>query len=600
MPKNKNTAQTKPLRKTTTTKTTASRKTIPGVILDMQHCTVLDSGERMWPRDQTRGGRDTSDTEYASSRMIKALQKGYESGPFTVPVSRRVGERELCVSYAVRISRGDRGQDPRVIDAFVIEVATGQQTKSTQITVRFGQDHPTMPTQRWVAVQANPTSLLSGQNIRPVTPTFKSLRRELAFQFTWPHLVVLAICEQADPGFEQPAVLADKLLSGLAVYQNIQFANYLTVPDKDKALSLDLIYALLHAMRIEKAGDRLGSFNIGELLGIKAQRFTKTEPDGRERTQTVVLRKMSGTRQLASLSFYDKAHQTGLNPSQARELGVAGLLRLDTTLMQRGIGKLLSDAEKLARREGLDGRLARNGAGQLTCTGANIVGAIAWIELYYSTQIGGVEHRGLLGWIVSRLLIDEFHLGELLTFSPKRWRRVKALFAELGERDPRYKQAFSAWRGVANGNQPLRVCLKGAGLSKASIARCLGQVRVLGLSGQVPPKYWVHLESLARDWGASTAELAAANKKIRTGEPVADLVRCWGDRVRPALAATSKAITTFDKNVPLVAAPVAGTLMLTKPDGRKLIATETSKHPAKARKTDKPSAKKGRGITELV
>ena len=151
---------------------------------------------------------------------------------------------------------------------------------------------------------------------------------------------------------------------------------------------------------------------------------------------------MSGTRQLASLSFYDKAHQTGLNPSRARELGVADLLRLDTTLMQRGIGKLLSDAEKLARREGLDGRLARNGAGQLTCTGANIVGAIAWIELYYSKHIGGIEHRGLLGWIVSRILIDEFHLGELLTFSPKRWRRVKPCSPSLVSATPATSRRF--------------------------------------------------------------------------------------------------------------------------------------------------------------
>ena len=152
---------------------------------------------------------------------------------------------------------------------------------------------------------------------------------------------------------------------------------------------LALIEAGYGARRFRKKGDHLESFSLGELLRVNAKLFAKRPRDGggsengREDIATNLMRKRSGSHDVGSLSWYDKAAQLGLSATQAREQGLADSLRLDITFQARGIAKMLTEAQRLAKKHGVDLTLDRTAAGEVVRSTKNIVDAISLIDGLY-------------------------------------------------------------------------------------------------------------------------------------------------------------------------------------------------------------------------
>ena len=102
----------------------------------------------------------------------------------------------------------------------------------------------------------------TGQNVCSVQPIMGSLRHELMVQFALPHLVLLATCRAADASFVVAPPYWRAISCGDALYQNVQFADYATVPDEMKAQTLDIVCASVHGVQVRSNGGKIVTFDI--------------------------------------------------------------------------------------------------------------------------------------------------------------------------------------------------------------------------------------------------------------------------------------------------------------------------------------------------
>ena len=76
----------------------------------------------------------------------------------------------------------------------------------------------------WVGLQGNGNALLSGQNTWPMQHIFKSPGAERAATLCSPYVVLMAVCQAADPSFVPPPMLMGSVMRGEAVFQNLQLS----------------------------------------------------------------------------------------------------------------------------------------------------------------------------------------------------------------------------------------------------------------------------------------------------------------------------------------------------------------------------------------
>ena len=221
---------------------------------------------------------------------------------------------------------------------------------------------------------------------------------------------------------------------------------------------------------------------------------------------------------------------------------------------------LLNEAERIARDQGLDAPLDRNGQGRVICSARNIIDACTVVDAYFTATVRRVEYRGLRGWLLVRCAVEQFHLGELLGFSSRRWGRAERLFDKWRSLDQRYTKALDAWFAVEREGKSLRDCFITAGLSAATADRRLAELRRVGFSGLVPRWYWLNREALSMTWGADDIELARFNRRVRLGKPVAKLVGRLETRMRPALHAARRGLLSVKESMAMTPVPIVGRL----------------------------------------
>ena len=249
-------------------RTTASR-----FVLDM-FCirTPLDS--------ECAGFKDVqaiqSNIAQGAPRLVKALSKAQRQSPLAVTVQHTVGkdsEKLIRVACTVSISGTviEGGTDDYAVFELELSSTAVPNAELTKITVRVSRDHPTEPTRYTVQIQGNATTLLTWQNTRPMHPLLGSLRYDLALQFSWPYLVVLAVCAKADPKFVPSKTLTSIFLSGMAIVQNGQFAFAVKVPESRKQAALGLLAETYVARRVMPVGSKVASYSIGKWLNVKAR-----------------------------------------------------------------------------------------------------------------------------------------------------------------------------------------------------------------------------------------------------------------------------------------------------------------------------------------
>ena len=94
----------------------------------------------------------------------------------------------------------------------------------TTIEVKFSRDDPTHPTHYRLALKANPTSLLTGQNVWPAALNLASVRHEMGFLLAWPAAVLMAISKAAKVGFQPTSAFRMAMFADAVQVMNIQFA----------------------------------------------------------------------------------------------------------------------------------------------------------------------------------------------------------------------------------------------------------------------------------------------------------------------------------------------------------------------------------------
>ena len=311
---------------------------------------------------------------------------------------------------------------------FIIHVGLqGSNGNGTTIEVKFSRDHQSHPTHYQLTLKANPTSLLTGQNIWPAMLNFKSARHEIAFLLAWPATVVMSVCMAANVDFRPSASFRKAMLGDAVELMNMQFAGEGFIPEGLKQVALALLEDAYQTRYYPNVDKKLKPFRIGDLVRVKARGY-----ESAHEIETTLLAKMSGDHHLASASFYDKGREQKLSQHAARSLGLKDQLRFDITLQKRGLNKLMSDSAQLARKNRVSNEMERFGSrSEYRTTAKNIINAIAMIDALYETCIDGKTYQGFKAWLMKAILFDEFHLDELFARSGDEVAKLDRLFEKL-------------------------------------------------------------------------------------------------------------------------------------------------------------------------
>ena len=192
---------------------------------------VLDMLHLKTPDVKVTGPGKAVGPDYIDRTSARSLQKALSAASKASPITSLVvthplgktGKGGIRIPYAVTVTKET---DPGATEHYAtftlkIEPLTIPSCK-TVIKVIFSRDVAEGASKYQIAVQANPTSLLTGQNTWPMQPITTSLRGDLAVQFAAPFVVIIAVCQHANPNFQPSPDLASTFLRGryMEILQN--------------------------------------------------------------------------------------------------------------------------------------------------------------------------------------------------------------------------------------------------------------------------------------------------------------------------------------------------------------------------------------------
>jgi hypothetical protein len=565
----------------------------PGFVIDMNHCTTPDTHHLMSsPKAQSLelGAGNTADAapnsepdgnslrvrEDACHRIMRALELATGRGTLDIAVAHDIHDRNLQIEYRAKVTAvnkaAPRGSASMATYVIAIELAK-QPGRRTRLEVKLGFRQRKENTEAWVGVQGNGGSLLSGQNTWPLRHIFKSPKAERAAMFCWPFLLLIEVCRAGAPGFEPPLSMLKSVLRGEAVYQNVQFAINLPMKEERKDLALGLIGAHYRSPAFKAKSTSLTSkvvsFDLGDMIGVTAERYIVRDNLDQPTCEGIMIQKWQGNNRAATLAFYDKALQLQLDQDEAEQRGLLDLIRADITLRKGDMAKMFTAAKEAAAGRSKTLEFQVNGRRQVTCSAANIITAIEALDRYYRPEPDEVDTRnsGFVGWLVAEVVCGWFYLKELLDDTPQRRKLVKAWMAKWSAKGSRYRKAFKRWTKAVQGHDTnLRKCLTGAGLSKDAADDRLRELRALGCSGRIPPRYWIALDEIKMGWGSTFEEAARFHRRGFANKPVGELLEVRRQRVKRALRSISRALDGIDHPSVLRTAPITGDL-ISREDG---------------------------------
>ena len=484
---------------------------VDAFVVDMLFATAADSSEGDQRSSADFGGALMPAESYAYCRALRrAARRGKILVPVKYPLSQKDGE-SITHELQFMVTEIIRKEAKKNYAVYEMDVSLpGGQSSLTKNTLSFGRDHHERPTRHWVGLQVNQTSLLTGQNAWPIERLNSNDRVHRAIAFGCPLVAINSLCAAVDRKFEPQSILhpnnADKL-----VIQNIQFAYSVPLKRDIQSESRSLIAAMYEGWRfVGKSGGGSNGYKLGKHLRVACLTKMGEQDAMNSEVGTVLLRKKSGTHDVASVSIYDKAAKDCTRSKLSNAAGEwhQSHQRIDVTLQARGIDKLLNSVKKLARKNGVDEPWEFNDRRKPLRSAANVLMAIELLEKLKGSKVGASPNVALIDWLRQHILFGEFHLDELVQFKATRLEKLDRLFRKKGRADVRYADGYLAWKQQQEKQVDLATCLKQQGLARTSVGRIMRKVRRIGFSGKVPHQFWKDLQLVSLCWGATAAEAA--------------------------------------------------------------------------------------------
>jgi hypothetical protein len=522
------------------------------VVLDMYHSSVQAPND---PNLDEYDDRLIVDRETIEA-MKRALKKAMDLGIIEVPTRRRQCGKRYGVTTRVEVKEEKNSRDRRSYFQVAMTLRwPDDDSAMTEITASFGRDD----TSEWFSLQGNPTSTLTGQNTWPMQLEFKP-EHQPTMMFAWPYMTFLAICRAADLEFKAPSSLVKRILRGGMTLQNAQFASYLQLPVADKTTFFALVGTAFRAPRVRarKEGG-LEAFDLGDRLNIKALPYEPAlTDDGIAPWASLMLCKKSGKNPFATLTFYDKAAKEKFTPAETAAEGLDDLIRADITLQTRGFEFLFSSTKKLADQRSEDLKFDLNANGKTVATVSNIVKAIEFLDLHYKCKIGKRTSLGFRSWLLNEIVRKQFHLREILGWTPRRWERVESWMSKWALKDFRYEIAFDRWRNAETENVSLYACLTGAGFHTGTAAERIKELEKMRLSDNIPPYYWINRRTIARSWGFTDDEEVEFWRLADLGKDTSVLEQVRETRLADGMKAARRVINRAHVVESVRSVPLAG------------------------------------------
>jgi hypothetical protein len=436
---------------------------------------------------------------------------------------------------------------------FVVSISSpGEKKPLSKFTVSFDIDDPSDPKGYSISIAASPTQLLTGRAALPAEGWFGIGYFDGLFLATVPWRMLLAVCRKADPKFRPSSSMLYSTL-GLAAVDRCTQRIRLAMPLVHAGLAMELMHSAYQPRRLMSDGKNLASFDIGDVLGVRSKLTGGLSRGGGSRA-AMILDAKSGTHPIATARFNARpASKSKPGASKVEQPKSTEFVGVEITLAERGIKRLVAEARRLAKQHGTYD--SASGMPNNALPAYVVEWAKALVEQHYVERRGGTSFRGYRGWLVCHVLQDAMHLHELFVRDDVQLRKVEEWLSKWSKNDERYERAFGKWQSQTSTKKSLRQLIEAEGVKSETASKRIRELNELGVSGRIPPNYWLGRELVTLGAGATNDEASRFLQHAHSGKAVKHSLRRWRKRVEPGQLAVRTMLTEVDQHSMLPTAP---------------------------------------------
>lgn len=447
---------------------------------------------------------ERANSMYITTRDFRRLGLAFRALRDELPLQRVAqgfrfnGSQYTYIKERCRITLNQVGQDINYVKAELTFTREGDSTqKWISVTYTLYTHHNVGPV---LAFIGNPTTVVSGNNIRPIRIDDVSRFQETLYFYRLGFLLLLDILDEH--AFTWDKKTAKDLQQGKVNVSNTQWALYL--PTQDKKIDMVLLAGLYCGRSIK----RESSMSLAEYLGFESAMVMKGDAGN---LSGVFLTKKKGTNHVLTINFYDK-RQSVNNKKQGKTLSaeeiklVDNSMRLDITahvpFLQVIINAAKKHAEQLIKvQPALRQKLSRFCLSTDKRISAYMI-CRAMSILAVQIKDGELYKGSFTTWLLQRVLEDELHLISILKYG--------STYLHTETRDADHNAVLKIWRK--------QVFAKSTDFVAAVLREFKGRsqrwvytqrkeiMQQYGLDVFVPYDYWLELSNLNQAYGLTRIE----------------------------------------------------------------------------------------------
>lgn len=351
-----------------------------------------------------------------------------------------------------------------------------------------------------LAFIGNPTTIIAGNNIRPVRSSTSAYKESLMFYKLGILLPEFIFAAEKKP-FQWSSLTKRAIQRGQIKVSNTQWAVYL--PSENKKIDLGLLAGLYCARLMQ----RVDSVSLGEHLGFHSTSTMRNKRNGR--LSGVFLTRKKGANHVLTINFYDKAESV-LNKKQGKTLSqmemktINNAIRLDITAHASYLTSIIKAAKKHAQllidikpeiatklKVFLGDSKDENITAYKVCRAMSI--------LAIDIKDGEFIKRGFTPWLVQRILDDELRLMSIL-------RKCHEAIDIENVSDPKYKKFLNYWKMhyYQESSEFVDAAVADLKLKKTQIYATRNAIyKDTGIDVFIPYDYWRDLAAASAVYGMS-------------------------------------------------------------------------------------------------
>lgn len=431
----------------------------------------------------------------------------------------------------IAIGHGGKGGSVDYVKAELRLTMGGRFVRITYSLYLHNNSGPTL------AFIGNPTTIITGSNIRPIRVDGVSTYRETLIFYQLGFLMLPAIFHREK--FTWTKQVAKRIQLGEINVSNTQWALYLPTDSKRRML------ALLTSLYASMLPDKHQPMQLAEYLGWESA--TKMQ-DERGQLTGLFLVKKRGRNHVLTVNFYDKRESVHNRKQGGKLLAseaklIDGAIRLDITGHAAFLLSMIKLAQKRASelaeiRPELRSKLRRfvlDNSDRITayrlCRAMSI--------LAIKVEHGELYKGSFTGWLMQRVVEQELKLLSILQHGEQ--------YVHITGKDQLDQQILSVWRKLPR-NQPDII----AGLQRAFpdhqqrwAYRQVDRVRQeYGLDMRLPYVYYLDSDALMQHYGLTVADRALAYDARRRESALTNEQR---QQVRDKLSRKQRSVLLRDK-----------------------------------------------------